>query len=247
MVANPGHEGESRANARSSSPALSAGGGSRACRLQRRSEAGEHRDQHAQTEENRQRNRCQRQRRCDAAKVSGAEVGSDNLNRDLRENESTGQSQRAADDADDRAFEHEQARQFTARHAENTQQSQLRAATHHSERLRRKDQQAAGEQRHQRQHVQIDTVRTGQAFAGGDARFRALDREAGGQLRLDAHAHGFDVDAGPKSQVDASNAAQPIEVRLGAGDIHHRESLLRIGGHQSCDAQGNNAQACLKG
>ena len=50
-------------------------------------------------------------------------------------------------------------------------------------------------------------------------------------------ADGVDVDAGPKTQVDAGDAAQPIEVRLGAGDIHHRESLLHIGGHQSGDAQ----------
>ncbi len=135
-----------------------------------------------QAEENRQRNRSQRQRRCDAAKVSGAEVGPDDPNRDLREDESAGQSERAADDADDRAFEHEQARQFTARHAENTQQRQLRAAANDRERLCRKDQQAAGEQRHQRQHVQIDAVRTGQAFAGGDACLRALDRETGGEL-----------------------------------------------------------------
>jgi hypothetical protein len=53
---------------------------------------------------------------------------------------------------------------------------------------------------------------------------------------------GVDIDAGAQAKVDAGDLAQPIEARLRARDIHHRESLLRVGRHQRGDTQTQVAQ-----
>ena len=89
------------------------------------------------------------------------------------------------------------------RHAQHAQQRELRAPPHDRERLRREHEQAAGEQRNQRQHVEIDPV--GPRQAGTRVRssrrgpFRSDPRR---QDRAQPLAQRADVDAGPHPQVD---------------------------------------------
>ena len=66
-------------------------------------------------------------------------------------------------------------------------------------------------------------------------RFRTLDRESCGQQRLQPGAKVFDVDARPDTKVDASDAAEPIEIHLGTRDVHHGKALLRARRRQTGD------------
>ena len=99
---------------------------------------------------------------------------------------------RRAGDADQRAFgEHQAAAAAPRVDAERAQQRELRAAPRDRQRLRREHQQRAGEQRDQRQHVEVDAIRARHA-----ARSRATSLsgrttdDARRQHPRDALAHG---------------------------------------------------------
>ena len=85
---------------------------------------------------------------------------------------------------------------MSPRHTEHSQKRQLRAPTDDRKRLGRENQQAAGEKRHQRKNVQVDTIGAGQSLAGLDAGLGTLDRKTRGQLLLKPFAKSLDIDPG---------------------------------------------------
>ena len=94
MVTSPGHDGRRRANV----ARLERGCGGRPRGLERGSEAPQHGDDDAKKEKEGQRERRGGQRRREAPKIPRAEIGTDDPDRSLRQDESAGQSERAAGD-----------------------------------------------------------------------------------------------------------------------------------------------------
>ncbi len=140
--------------------------------------------------------------------------------------ESQRESAEAASNADERAFGRNRGNETPAGHAQHAQERELRAPPHDGKRLRGEHEQPPGEERDQRQHVEIDAVRAREAGAGGDARLRPFRGNAGRQDGVESTAKRIDVDAGREAQIDAGDASEPIELGLRAGDVHHSEALL---------------------
>ena len=169
-VATPGPTGRSRANARSSSPALSASAGG-VCAV---SSAGTRLPSIAAATPS--------AKKTASATGSSASAGTTpRKNPDPRSaptqctaSSASAIARRQADEApghaDQRAFGDDQHHEPPARHAEHAQQRELRAPPDHRERLRREHQQPAGEQRDQREHVEVDAIRARQAGARRDRR-----------------------------------------------------------------------------
>ncbi len=211
MAASPGATGRRRAYARSSSPAFSASAGDARAASTRRHEAARRGRQDTQREEDAERNRLRRERGHDAAKISRTKIRTDPTDGGLRERVPESEPQRAAGHADQRAFGHDQQREMPARDPQHAQQRKLRAPPHDRMRLRRKHQQTAGEERDQRQHVEVDAVRSRQAGARGDRRLRAEDGETRRQHRAQAFGERCRVDTGAQPQVDPAQQSEAIE------------------------------------
>jgi hypothetical protein len=96
--------------------------------------------------------------RRDTAEETRAQVGADEAQHRKRQCVTRRESDQRARDADQRAFRHQQRREARARDAECPQQRELRPALHHRQRLGREHEQAPGEQRHQREHVEVDPI-----------------------------------------------------------------------------------------
>ena len=97
-------------------------------------------------------------------------------------------------------------------------------------RLQRVHEEGAGEQRDQRQHVQVHAVgarQVGNACAG---RVGRLQRHAGRQRKLGCQRLG--ACAGGQLQVDAGDAPEPVEPPLRKPDVHDRHHLAFAGARQ---------------
>ncbi|HZW73794.1 MAG TPA: hypothetical protein VFF43_09620, partial [Caldimonas sp.] len=112
--------------------------------------------------------------------------------------------------------------------------------------MRRKDEQATGEECHQRQHVHVDAIRARRARAGSDARLRPIERQTGGELSLQSIPKSIDIDAGPDAQIDSRNRSKPIECALRGRDVHHGEALRRVRAHQPAHLERDLAQRHLE-
>ena len=100
----------------------------------------------------------------------------------LREGIPGSEAERRADRADEQPLAEQRRDQRPPRHAERAQQRELGAPPHDRERLRREHEQPAGEERHQREHVQVHAIGARDAGAALDVGLRPLDLHAGGQL-----------------------------------------------------------------
>mgnify|MGYP003591405110 CR=1 FL=1 len=119
-----------------------------------------------------------------SGKVSGAEVAAENGEQSPRQRVTERRTDHAADESDQSALADEPDEQAAAGEADGAEKGKLAAPAHDRERLRREDEEAAGEQRHRRQHRQIDPVGARQV-AGLVLRFGGgLDNDAGGQHGL---------------------------------------------------------------
>ncbi len=119
-------------------------------------------------------------------------------------------------------------------HAQDAQQGQLRNALGHRQRLHREHEEAAGEQRHQRQHAEIDAIGLRQP---GHAQ-RRLVRRGGSHVGAGVQCchHGLLAPAGREPHVDARQRADAIEVGLRAGDVHHQQRRP-FGGDAAADRE----------
>jgi hypothetical protein len=85
--------------------------------------------------------------------------------------------------------------------------------------LQRKHQKGAGEQRHQRQHVQVHAVGARQVRHARGFRIGRDERYAGGQFQLRRQRLGRGT--GPQLQLDARQPAQPVEPPLCKAEVHY--------------------------
>ena len=117
----------------------------------------------------------------------------------------------------------------------------MSAPLDHRQRLRGKHQQSTGEQCDERQDIKIDAIGSRQARAGREARLGTLDGETRWESLSQLVAKRGKIHSGPEPQIDARDHAQPIEIRLRAGDVHHREPLVLPGRNVSRDREGHLA------
>ena len=111
------------------------------------------------------------------------------------------------------------------RQAERAQQRELRAPPRDRERLRRENEHAAGEQRDQREHVEIDAIRARQPRGGGHAGLAAvLTTSTGRQQCLQRVARARRVGARASRRSMRVSRPRDRERILDGGDVHHRIS-----------------------
>ena len=153
----------------------------------------------------------------------------------------------AARHAQQGRFGQHQRQPLARRGTQHGQQRKLRPALRHAEGQHREHEKRPGEQRHQRQHRQVDAVgarevahplrriaRLGQ---------RGLCGPAGqGLQRL---LEGAAVGAGLQLQVDAGELAHAAQQVLRGANVHHRQRCAG-GAHGACDLHGQGAQAGLQ-
>ncbi len=168
--------------------------------------------------------------RARAAEIAAAEIAAQKAQARIGDDEPDREANDGADRADDGAFGQHLRDKTAAIDAEDAEQRELRAAPRNRKRLRRVDQERAGEQRHQRQHVEIDAV--GARETVGAACFGLLTDELGigRQQRRDGCAHARRVHAGREFQVDAVQPSERIEPPLRIGDVHDGDALILLDG-----------------
>ena len=148
---------------------------------------------------------------------------------------------RRENSSDQKSLGEERGDKLPARGAEHAQQREVSAPADDRQRLCGKDEQSSGEQRDEREDVQIDAVGSRQARACREARLRTLDGEARRKPLSQLVAKRGKIHSGLEPQIDARNHAQPIEVRLCSCDVHHRETLVLSGRNVARDGEGNLA------
>ena len=102
-------------------------------------------------------------------------------NRDSRDRIAARQPDQRADNAQDRALAQQLAGERPLLQAERAEQRELTQPPRHRERLRRIDEEPAGQQRDQREHVEVDAIGARQRVAApalgvGIAELRAAGR-----------------------------------------------------------------------
>src|SRR5436190_12089995 len=95
----------------------------------------------------------------------------------------------------------------------------LRAAARYFERLRGKDEKAAGKERHEREHVQVHAIRPRQVRATFLHCVNRRDVRTGWQDRCDSRLHLRAIRPWREPQIDAVQLAKPRseERRVGKG------------------------------
>ena len=168
-----------------------------------------------------------------AGEEAAAQVAAEHVQRQARDRGPEQQAERAADHAEDRRLDHEQRLQLAGRDARHPQERQLRAARDRRLRLQREHEEAAGEQRHQRQHVQVDAIGARQVRHPRGLGIGACDRHAGRQLQRPRQA----VDGRSRGElhVDARQLAEPVEPPLRVTEVHHADHLPRARAGQGAD------------
>ena len=226
---------------------LQGGRGHRTGRFQRGREAAEHRCEDPERQEQRERRPVEHRRRREAAEISAPELCTEALEHEGGARMAERDSGERPHGADDGGFGEEHRNQLPPRHAQDAKQRELRAPAHHGESLRRKNEQPAGEERHQRQHVEVDAVGARQRAASLDVGVRPLDESA--RRHLGAQALGQALRVGPRAQpqVDAVQKARALEDHLCRTDVDDRKSLTAGLAQHSGDLQRAHAQAHLDG
>ena len=107
----------------------------------------------------------------------------------------------------------------------------LAAAPRDFERLRRKHEKPAGEQRHHGEHVEVYAIGARWVRARLLQRFDRGRVHPGRQQRLNLPAHLFPVGAGRQPQVDAVQLAEPAEAPLRGRDVGERAHPSQGGEH----------------
>ena len=175
----------------------------------RRPPGAQHRRGGTQRTVQQRRHECDLQVRRDAGEVAAAEVAAECTQRDRRQRRTGEQPDHAAQRADDRRLGEHQCAPVARSEAENAEQCKGRRALRDRQREHRVDEKATDQQRHQRQHAQVDAIGARQVG-------HALQRVVG--LR-DTHARwprlaalpGVGSHAGGQPQVDAVDARTEIE------------------------------------
>ncbi len=158
-----------------------------------------------------------------AAEEAAAQVAAEHVEGQARDGGPEQQAERAAGHAEDRRLDHQQPLQLAGRDSRHPQERQLRAARDRRLRLQREHEEAAGEQRHQRQHVQVDAIGARQVRHPCRFRVGARDRHAGRQLQRPRQA--VDRRSRGELHVDARQLAEPVEPPLRVTEVHHADHL----------------------
>jgi hypothetical protein len=137
-----------------------------------------------------------------------------------------GDASHAAGQADQRALRQQPGKEAAPRQTDGAQKGELGAPPHHRQRLRREDQEAAGQQGDGRQHRQVDAVGARQVGRLIGRRRRRVDQQAGGQDGLQRRAGRGGRHAFGQFQVDAGEPPDLAEPGLHGGDIHQREAAM---------------------
>jgi hypothetical protein len=146
--------------------------------------------------------------------------------------------------ADDGAFDDKLRHQRAAPQAEHAQQRELWPPPRHCQRLRRIDEKAAGEQRHHRQHFEVDAIGARHGIAALCLLRGARQRRIGGQQFGDARLDRVAIGAIRQFYVEALQPPQLPEAPLCRGDIEHRQ---RLGGIGTGDDPGDDELSPLPG
>ena len=166
------------------------------------------------------------------AEISCPEIAAESRQGNPCESRPNRNSQRGANRTDERALRDENANDAAARDAEHAKDRDLGAPLQNRQRLRREDQERSGEQRDQREHVEIDPIRAchrdGVLRFGIDARHMHARR----QDRRDARRHRPPIGARRESKVDPIDRAQPSQAPLSRRDIGIRDPLRRRSFHR---------------
>ena len=178
------------------------------------------------------------------AERAAAEVAAEHAQRGGRERRAEQQAEQGTERTVQRRLGEQQPLDLAARQAEDAQESELRAPRRHALRLQRVHQERAGEQRHEREHVEVDAVGARQVRHARAGFVGALDEHAGGQLpRRGERAR---VRRAAQLQVDAREPAEAVEPPLCETEIHRRgEAAGTSAGQATGDAQRLRARADL--
>ena len=161
------------------------------------------------------------QRRRRSPQHPAAQITAEHLQREHRQPRAQRQPQSGADDAQQRRLGQHQHQPLAGVHAQHPEQRQLRHPLGHRQRLHRKHQERAREQRHQREHGEVDAV--GAREVGHALRRFVRRRGAHGVRQCQRAQHRLAVGARLQPQVDPAQLPEPVEVRLRAGQVDHRQ------------------------
>ena len=220
--------------------------GLRARRFERRCQARQERDDHAEREEHQPPSR--------ARTAAPAACRGNSPPRDRRRprrgspppaTKPSDEPEGRADRAEKQRFAEQRPDELTALHPEHAEQRELRAPAHHRERLGREHEQPAGEERDEREHVQVHAIGARDVRRALEPGRRTLDEDAGGQLGREPRAERLDVDAGPQPQVEAVDAAGAVERGLHAGDVGDPEARA-VGPGEAGDPEARLAEPDLQ-
>ena len=157
--------------------------------------------------------------------IAGPEVAANDAERDERDRIAGGYADSAAGHADHAAFECAQNRSRRRVMPSVRSKANCAAPANDRKRLRRKYEQPAGEQRDQRQHVEVDAIGARNPLGRARRRFRPIDcdtrRQRCGDLR---RLHPI----GPGSQTQVDRVSTPPSERVLYGrDVYDGERLAR--------------------
>src|SRR5213075_715648 len=158
----------------------------------------------------------------DVAELAGAEVGAEGTRGGNGKPIAERESQHRADGTQRGGFEQHEARDAPALQAEHAEERMLAAATRRFERLRRKDQEAAGEERHHREHVQVHPVGARRIGARLLEAFHRRCVRARRQQRLDLRHHRCPIGLRREAHVEAVQLTEAPEAPLRRRDIDER-------------------------
>ena len=204
-------------------------------RFERGQGRAQHREHDAEREENQQRAGLDLQLRLQRSEVTGAEIAAEVPQPVPGKHAAERDAEGCAQGADERAFEHEQARELRPRHSYDPQQRKLRAAPEQRKELCREHQEGAGKQRDEREHVEIDAISARKTRAAFAFRLGRCDEHAGRQQALERNSEICDVRARLELHIDPMELAYPTELPLSACDVHDRKALARAARGQDID------------
>ncbi len=143
------------------------------------------------------------------------------MERAARDRDAEQDAERAAHRADPGRLGELQPRELAGGDAGRPQVRQLRPLGQRCLRLQREDQEAAGQQRDQRQHIQVHPVGTAQVGKARGRGIRSRDHDAGRQRQpLVEVRHGG---AGREAQRDPREAPEPTKAPLREAQVHHAQ------------------------
>ena len=160
--------------------------------------------------------------RAHAAEHAGAEIRAPGAHREKRERVAEREPRRGADDAERPRFDEHQPRDATALEPQHAQQGVLTAPPRRLQRLGRENQEAAGEERDQREHIEVHPVGARRIGARLLERFDRRGIDAGRKEALDGFQHGVAVRPARNAHLQPIELAEPPEAPLRGGDVDER-------------------------